>query len=754
MGRYRYTLDNSIAGQLVLTKDPDGWENSGRKLKRDPQYHGVFYEHSLDMSFHCNGGGMEYLINVFETQGISAEVTILIEYKCSEDSEYEEDFDGKISFDRYEKRNESLIVHIEQNDIWSLVKSRWDTKVDLLSPETLDGTSLSSLTFGGYDFTFHNRAIRFLGDFQIDSETNAGSLGLTSTASITASFLAFVEIPANVLVDDLRTGQVPVINGNSSPADGTVYVNKLANPFILSNTDHNFQALFDENYDIEVDLDFDVSWVISAGSNPVLNYSIDFRLYAGTTPNNLVNGSFRLLKSDNIAINNGLTSNGSANYTYSDSDNYTIYKNEYVFFVLFINSDYTDDTAGTATIGLEYNSAQLTYGVVDDSSVGVTIGKGWAIYEAFASVCNRIADGTNKFDSEFFGRKNSSPTSYAANGCGSFNIITPGKQIRGFPIADHPFSISLKELWEGANPMFNLGMGIESNKVVINEKEYFYEDTPILTLDYVNEITETILTGLYYSKVRVGYDRWESEDVSGIREFNNQHEYALRDVKVVNNELNLISRFITGGYPIEFTRRRQYEDNSTEDYQYDNDVFLVATKRTVDGGGNPSELDEAEKNENFTTTTNVFEPDSVYNLRHSPKRNILRNMSIISSGLTKYPGGELLFTSSLQDASIETDLNSANNCPEDYNSDLLVENSDIAWDDANIKNSAPIYEPIKYEFEHKLSYSQWKTLKSNPKGYIQLSRSNSNYKKGFIMDIDYNKEDGMAKFILIKKYEA
>jgi len=753
MGKYRWTLDDGVTTPLVLTTDPEGWKDVEMSLTRDTKLHGVFQETSFDLKFFC-GEGKEYIDNIYETYGVNHVIEILVEYKCSETDDYEEFFDGKIQLKRYESDRDYTTINIIQNDIWSIVKSRWDTKIDLSSTETLDGTALTAFTFGGYDLTLHNRAVLFQGEMEIDSPINAGSLAMTSTAGLTANFLALVEIPATVLFDDLGTAQIPTINGNAGAGAGTLYVNKIETPFVLVSTDHTFQALFNGTYNISVDLDFDVAWVIAAGSNPNLDYLINFRIYAGTAPNTIIPGQFRLLENTNIDTVTGLTSNGSDNYTYSDTFSFTLFEGEYIFIVLNIEAAYTDDTAGTATIGLEYNSAEIDYNSTD-TSLPSTTAKAWAIFEAFARVSQCIADGTDRFESEFFGRENSQPVTYAVNGCGGFCAITDGKQVRGFPLADHPVSVSFKDLFEGANAIFNLGVGVQNDKIVCERVESFYDPTIVLTVNFINNIKKTIKPELFYSNIEVGYQKWESEDISGIKEFNNKHDYAIPVTTVLDGKYSAVSSFIAGGYPIEFTRRRQYGDATTEDYMYDNDIFIFALNRSVDGSGNPNDLDTCEKNENFTTTTNVFDPASVYNLRLTPKKSLLRHINIIASGLTKNAAAELKFTKSLQDASIETDGVSVG-CIEDYASALLVENADIAWDDANIQayplSGIPIFIPEVVEFEAPLTYTEWKAIRANSYGVIQYSNTDAGHEEGFILDLKRKNIDGMTTFKLIRKY--
>ena len=135
MAAFRWTLVNTISGTLVLANDPKGWNEVDLILERDLTYHGIFQEWAFDLDFHCDGGGKEYIDNIYETQGVNALVTLLIEYTCT-DGTFETLFDGKLNLTKYINKSKdsselTTQVQIVRNDITQTIRDRQDIKVNL-----------------------------------------------------------------------------------------------------------------------------------------------------------------------------------------------------------------------------------------------------------------------------------------------------------------------------------------------------------------------------------------------------------------------------------------------------------------------------------------------------------------------------------------------------------------------------------------------------------------------------------------------
>jgi hypothetical protein len=194
---------------------------------------------------------------------------------------------------------------------------------------------------------------------------------------------------------------------------------------------------------------------------------------------------------------------------------------------------------------------------------------------------------------------------------------------------------------------------------------------------------------------------------------------------------------------LETARRKQFIDSSTEDFDFDNDNFVICL--------NQSDNTIAEKNENFSAVGNLISPETSYNLRISPARNFVRWSNVVNGGLLKYEGREIKFTSGKGNFKMESDFIS-DSCPGRWNNVLFSEGQNIQWDDANNSDNNPIWIPKIVSFDYPLTRTQATTLMNNPHGVIEISSTSENYVKYYILEVRYRPVGGLTEFKLLKKW--
>jgi hypothetical protein len=218
----------------------------------------------------------------------------------------------------------------------------------------------------------------------------------------------------------------------------------------------------------------------------------------------------------------------------------------------------------------------------------------------------------------------------------------------------------------------------------------------------------------------------------------------------IKNEYLAVSSGIADHYAIEFTRRQQYKTTSTSDWKFDNDIFIIATKRTVDFDGIPSELNLAEKNENFLQVNNILSPETSYNLRLSPVRNLLLHNKQFSGPYCKLVGSKATFASATKNYLMTSQLNSL--CSNNYEKQLLTENQDLVFDDDFNTVNKPLFEPYTVTFEAPLSWTNYKTIKTATNAEIKVNSVNDTIIQGFILNLEYNPQKGLANIQLLKSF--
>jgi hypothetical protein len=733
---FRFTLENDTEGSEVLELSPKGWDDVEISIERDPKLHGLFFEYSIKLDFFCNGGGKEFIDTVFDEQGVEGLIDITIEIDCNDSGTFEEFYTGRLNLNTYERvysAPEFTSCNIEQEGIQKTLLNRFDTKINLSELTTLDGTVLSAFT--ELAPTLHSKLIQYTSILDIYTTPHGEYQGEFGTFQH-----MHIDLPFNrIALDDL--------NGLAVPSSDNFYHDIVAEdyPQIIFANDAVSKAVSIEFNTIgsvlipsytPVPAPFDAYLVIAKGLEPSVGTVIYSQALGTIDPTITIGGIVYV------------------NFTAATTFSTTIAANEIL--IAYVELRDVNITLDPDDDNIEITASVLDLTIIHESTTPTTSTcRMFGIHEAFARVLQSITDQADPLRSEYFGRTNSQPNTYDENGCGSFTGITNGFQIRQFPIADRPIYASLKELFEGCNAIYNLGMGIEEDsgtfRVRIEPKSYFYSTEELFTISNVRDFHIFSKEELYYNEIQVGFAKWENEEINGLDEFNTNRSYSIALKNITPNKLTQLSTLMAGGYAIEFTRRKTYLDANTEDWKYDDNLFIICLNRTL-SGGNPT-LPSAEIDENFTSVTGVISPATAYNLRLSPARIIRNWFNFIGQGIIKsnallktlkfiYGQGNYQLVSQGSDACDFGDNTSIN---EGANIDFTIPNANT---DLN-----PLFRPETIEFEAPLSWTQYKLIRANPGQCIQVSPTSSDYVNGFIQEVRYYPVKGKAKFVLLRTNE-
>ena len=364
------------------------------------------------------------------------------------------------------------------------------------------------------------------------------------------------------------------------------------------------------------------------------------------------------------------------------------------------------------------------------------------VHETLARATEAITDRCLTIKSEYYGRTDSEPQSYEADGCGSLRILTPGLKIR--QAEDKNFFGSMKELMEGLRAIDNIGMGPEGDFIRIEPARWFYKDEKILDINLIPEANHDPQENLVYSNIKAGYSKWEIKSVKGIDEFNSAKEFRT-SIKSVNNELNIQSNLITSGYIIENLRTTTLVNTGNTDSTYDNDIFLICVERE----GYTYKVEQG----NIDNPANFFSPDTAYNWRVRPMYNLMRWFKSIAQSYVNLASttSKLFFTSGTGNYLAEGELPTYDACK--LENKVLPENNDLsAADFTDPIDATPIFRAETIEFEYPLSVKEYKLIKATPYGYLNVQCGQGPFIKAYIKNIEYKPAAGTAKFTLIKAW--
>jgi hypothetical protein len=385
------------------------------------------------------------------------------------------------------------------------------------------------------------------------------------------------------------------------------------------------------------------------------------------------------------------------------------------------------------------------------------------IYEAFVRTIQLISGNSQPFYSEFLGRTDSVPESYASDGAGSLMTLTNGLWIRGFDSNINGLNFNLRDLFKTVNAIYNIGLGFETiggnQKVRVEDEKYFFdvEENPDFAIDGIywktnqildlsdglsNEIiSKEVLPDWYANQISGGYGSFEYENIQGLKEFNTSSSWAV-PVKSINRTHDIKSPYRADTQGVNKLRTKPIETNPTEDVSGDNDIFVFDVKR---GGGY---VFTVKTDEDFDNVSGGVDPDQCYNLNFTPRRNLERHgnwfYSMLDSRVT-------LDTNTFPSAARPTIGKELQWLKSDKNTALItskpgeatkVENDDIVIGDL----TRGYWIPEAYIFEAKVDEDTISAIQANPRGVIKIAKD----KYGWILEVQSNNETGKGEFKLLR----
>ena len=734
--RWQFTITDSTSTATVV-EEPIGFTEMSYTLRRNMMHHGVFK--TIDTgSLKFVGDAYTILNTEYETNGANAFSTLLIEYKCSEDDTYSTFFDGRFDFNTFSK-NCGKYCYIECQVIASSCVDSFlsgvDTNIDFDTTTSLNGdtiTALSSntLNIAGQDILLYDKCNN---NDELDS---GGTQNVLGSANLCHLILP-IRFP-NTLQNDFgvfnANGYNPQFiqkNINAElPWDNTT------TPPTISPSDWEDYMQFTSIYD-PVQSDLSCTSGVEATLNLNATVTVEPQFTCGLNDTflvykiyNSITGTFKTFAFITIPSTAAIAPGGIAtfNFTITDGSTFNLQPEETLcLFLQFRFQSNAFPTSADITINVDYNGTN-TYQLYQNSSCALTTTKSYTLSNIFEWMPNAI---NNCFD-----------VTCDAN-CFNAYQVTNGLMIRNVttPVMPKLF-LSWTDLFKNITKIFNIGWGLNGagTQIVIGELSSFYSDTDVIDLGSVNEVKFEHARDLTYGLVNVGYTKWEAEEYSGLDEMNTQRQYK-RNVTTNNNQFDLLSGFITAGYTIEITRRKNMPLTGTSDWRFDNDVFLIDSV-SVDGA-------LYARNGGIVNPENIISPDTRMNYRLTPIRSLLNWFKSLVAPTPDYTTAELQFASGT--GNYEAKGKYPYDCYLEANA--IGENETITSADfTDTLDAQPIWKAIYANFTCPLSISAKETLDANPYGTLTFSCNGTTH-TGYLVECTYTPEQGTANFKILLKNE-
>jgi len=244
---------------------------------------------------------------------------------------------------------------------------------------------------------------------------------------------------------------------------------------------------------------------------------------------------------------------------------------------------------------------------VTDENYPASIGYGLNAHSLFAQLVSQSSGGKLSFFSQHL---TDNPV-FIANGAG----------VRGL---QRPMPVSLAGLYTGLNCLMNLQLWVDGDTVYLEPKDQAPKGS--YRIEELLSLTETVATDYLYNSVRVGYTDWRSDGTLSNEEINGQRQYTT-SITTVRSELNLLSELIGASALIEQQRRKQFDPKqggSGKSDALDDRLFVIAARPTTGTDY------VAERLEAVSSLSGPSEPETLYNLRYTPARNLSRFLTWLS----------------------------------------------------------------------------------------------------------------------------
>lgn len=751
----------TIRTDAIPISEPDGWKGAKIKLERDDNFMSLIehYEGSAGGAFNFYGengdedGGIVTIKAIEEAYGFDSNIVFLAEF-APDDVNYEEIFQGLLDISgKNEEKDNKMQVPVIRDDFWAKFISRMETPVNISDLVDLDGNPVDDcppITINLSSQKIVKKIISHLNDgraveqdgivvnsyMQFDFDTEDLSeidkkynIPITSNPERPQSLIDIEEtgdytfdIRIEMSIITESGGSAPACLGNSYIRNPTssyldVYIQKNdETPIAFSSTDFITDSTA---YTYSGTLNFvigdqvriygiwtDVSWKTS-GPGPGF----------GSLANVLIWGS----DNTEVLLDRGVFSvDGGGTICELNS-------------IVFGNRSF-----GTASSG-DTNPTRLS--VLANTIYPSSQAQGYLIHDLIHGVLARYGLGTDPFYSEFLGSTFTNTKQYDEDGCGWMYAIVKGLQIRQYSLVEKPFFISFKQIWDGINPILNLGLGYEIVNDVqivrIEEKDHFLEDTVSVNFSNVRQISSSYDQNMIFKTIKTGYKKWQAEDISGNDDPQTKKTYATRFEKV-GKDLTLESEFIAAGIAIETTRRTKREKSA--DYKYDNDNFIIALNTDdVSPDVYAPELDE-----NFNSITNLNNSDTRYNSILIPSRSLFRWAPYIGGCLQSYTTSVYKFVSGEGNYDMVSDYNcgSGNEC-QAIICDSISEKQDISLAIYNA-GFGYYFLPILFDIVIPMEWEEFQEIRSNRKKSIGISQTTAGHIPFKIKLLEYDIVKGEA----------
>lgn len=222
-------------------------------------------------------------------------------------------------------------------------------------------------------------------------------------------------------------------------------------------------------------------------------------------------------------------------------------------------------------------------------------------------------------------------------------VFTGGNAIRG--LNDAVLKTSFYDFFKFWNSYDDVGLKVTGNNLDIDRKVNLVQGSSVSLGSPANgSFKVNVFKEFLYNVLDIGYPEVKNDVgvLNGSQEFNSKFQFSI-GATISPAVLEKISPIKAACYEVEQIRVMTFQKDTT-DYKSDNDVFALHIGSELQPGNGEDIPDHYLLDRTLNATaTGLLEPEMVFNLELSPKRNLLRNGEFLRSCMYKCDGKTLEF---------------------------------------------------------------------------------------------------------------
>lgn len=767
MLRWRFTLNPDTDAKVI--SEPKGWDGIKFTLRRDQTWHGIFFENSGELGFYddptdASRDAYTFIRDEYELQGIEGYVLLKVEMACDDTDDYIAEGTWRLNFESMKETRGTecwIEMNLETSDCLMTFKNRYDQPVGFLENTSFNGTQLADYAYLGFNLTLPPKTV--LEQANLNSPGFVGADGNSHPdVTVAHSISAGTGTVSKEAIAYFQFGLEPGPGTAYDEADGLDEINT-RNP--ISDGSSGTYGDLQMNYTVAIGGTYTFSFFIQGRINVTVETNANNPSCGGNED------TF-----NHIEYQVYIKAGGTTDLIYSDSDDgcfspgyefasipmggaglgltYDLNAGDEVQIYLRVQAEGTWDhpLIGSRDVNFVISfDGDAAMDVVAYTLSTPTTCVANMVYETGSRILEKITDDCLRLLSNYYGRTDSEPYVAPAgiNGCGSLRALMLGLDIRQY--TSGRLSLSFKKYFDDLNAIDNIGIGLEDDPlrdgyqvIRMEDHRFFYDDTVVLTLDKIPLVVIEPIRESHISIFRGGYSKYEAEAYLGLDEFLTERNYRTT-LSSTKNTLEQVCDMIASGYAIEITRRQKlYSATTAEDWRFDNDVFIVCLNPKASG------IYTVEQG-NITAATEMIAPETIYNYRISPARNAMRWLSTVLNSYRdpQGPDSQVIFTDGKGNV-LASGLMTGG-CLEE--SAAITENQTLDYTVTDDPSDAlPVYVPEAWKIEYPLSFSEYQTLKANPRGTIEARfGQDADFLSFYLRLVEWDPNQQMASWTLLPK---